>query len=359
MFWKFRLACLAAIVFESAAVRSPPIDLALELDLDEGLDLRPALLERTADLPLCKLVAPATYPGFCSTEVSGYACYATEARYTPANRSDVVIDVQWACSPGKEVGDITTESCQQRPWEYRATTSNGTSVVEFVAHNIYKGACRLGGTDEAASPSTNASQASTPATAPSTATGSGEGEGQEEADEPDPLELLPPAEEEKEQETAPAPAPSDEASAEGQESTEEEPEESAPASTTAPSADASAEEPQEPVVATTAAATAESSATEEATEEPTPAPAPTPSPAPPAETTSKPSAAASKTTDLFSPKTPAKSASAPSPAKATAVSTTGAPNATTTGSATGRQAWTTSPIVALLLAVSGACSGRL
>mmetsp|Transcript_16806 Transcript_16806/g.39406 ORF Transcript_16806/g.39406 Transcript_16806/m.39406 type:complete len:236 (-) Transcript_16806:129-836(-) len=88
--------------------------------------------------PDCKDVAPESYPGFCAS-TSAYACYSSKDSHEEEGHGK--IEIQWACSEGSNMGDISDENCRQRPWEYHYTL-NGTEVSHAV--QVYEGACQFG-----------------------------------------------------------------------------------------------------------------------------------------------------------------------------------------------------------------------
>mmetsp|Transcript_135699 Transcript_135699/g.421620 ORF Transcript_135699/g.421620 Transcript_135699/m.421620 type:complete len:280 (-) Transcript_135699:57-896(-) len=95
----------------------------------------------SAEVPACGTVAPDSYPGWCNTTVSAYACYSTKKEYSPDGQPDVTVPVPWACSSGQDAEPgMTDASCKDRDWEFKGNVSG--REVEFVAApGIYQGLC--------------------------------------------------------------------------------------------------------------------------------------------------------------------------------------------------------------------------
>mmetsp|Transcript_21956 Transcript_21956/g.62332 ORF Transcript_21956/g.62332 Transcript_21956/m.62332 type:complete len:206 (+) Transcript_21956:85-702(+) len=122
-----------------------------------------------AEIPLCWVVAPQTYPGFCEPFHSGFACYSSKAQYTPLDKPNISISVTWACSPDLEVGDMTDESCKHRSWNYKGW-SGSSEELEFSAEGIYEGMCKLGTPTPSPAPESPApTEAQAPGLVPSSA----------------------------------------------------------------------------------------------------------------------------------------------------------------------------------------------
>mmetsp|Transcript_20667 Transcript_20667/g.58084 ORF Transcript_20667/g.58084 Transcript_20667/m.58084 type:complete len:232 (-) Transcript_20667:94-789(-) len=180
---KLALPCFLVSILRVLAVRNNKVDLH-HLGVEE--------------IPHCKVVAALTYPGFCNPSVSGFACYSLHADYTPLDQPNVSAEVQWACSPDLDVGEMTDESCKQRPWNYKSKTWSGQEV-EFVAEGIYEGLCKL----DASTPL--AVEGPAQHTAPETPAGAAEGSTEH---TPAPAPETPAPAGSPEPEPSPSPAPS-------------------------------------------------------------------------------------------------------------------------------------------------------
>mmetsp|Transcript_135702 Transcript_135702/g.421635 ORF Transcript_135702/g.421635 Transcript_135702/m.421635 type:complete len:263 (-) Transcript_135702:57-845(-) len=95
----------------------------------------------SADVPACRTVAPDSYPGWCNTTMSAYACYSTKKEYSPDGQPNVAVPVAWACSSGQDADPgMADASCKGRTWEFKGNVSG--REVEFVAApGIYQGLC--------------------------------------------------------------------------------------------------------------------------------------------------------------------------------------------------------------------------